>query len=111
LGKSAFPTVNVTSAFTSGPANGTLFGAFWMIMSTLMFSSASAPKICATTPGLSSTPTSITRASFRSIATPVTLTLSSDCSSATTQVPGTSENDDRTCTGTPYFIATSTLRI
>ena len=54
--------VKVTSARPSAACRE----AFWMIMSTEMFFSDSAPKTSATMPGLFSTPTMCTRASFLS---------------------------------------------
>ena len=56
--RSSFGTVKESSARCTGDT-----GSFWMIMSTLMSASASAPKIRPATPGWSGTPVSVTRAS------------------------------------------------
>ena len=63
--RSACGTVNVTSVSVSARPT------FWMIMSTLMFASASGPKISATAPGRSGTAVRMTLASFLSAAIPV----------------------------------------
>ena len=97
-------TVNVRSVVRSAET-------FWMIMSTEMFAAASGSNIRATMPGSSGSCRTVIFVSFLSLVTPATITASKDLSSPTTQVPGTSLKLDRTCTGTPYFIATSTLRI
>ena len=62
-------------------------------------------------PGWSGTRRKVTFASFRSYATAETSTSSMLPSSSTTHVPSSSLKDERTCTGTRYFIANSTLRV
>nr|WP_276602728.1 hypothetical protein [Nannocystis pusilla] len=85
--------------------------AFWMIMSTTMSAPARTPKIDAMVPGTSGTLVRVTLASLRSRATPVTTADSRLFCSDTIHVPSLSFRLDRTCTGTPNFMANSTLRI
>ncbi len=72
---------------------------FCTIMSMLTSASATARKIMAASPGLSGTPTTVTRASVRSCATPLMMACST--ASPVIKVPGLFENDDRTTNGTP----------
>ena len=74
---------------------------FWTIMSTTMPASESGVKIAAATPGESFTPRTRIFASFRLQVTPDTTSCSTTSSSRTTQVPSSSENDERTWSGTP----------
>jgi hypothetical protein len=93
---SARDSVNETSVRPVEPDT------FWTIMSMLTSASAIARKMPAASPGLSGTPTTVTRASDRSWATPEMIACSTSSSSGmpTTQVPSRSENDERTWTGT-----------
>ncbi len=72
---------------------------FCTIMSMLTSASATARKIMAASPGLSGTPTTVTRASERSCATPLMMACS--MGSPVISVPGLLENDERTTSGTP----------
>jgi hypothetical protein len=74
---------------------------FCTIMSMLTSASATARNRAAASPGLSGTPTTVTRASVRSCATPLMMAFSMTSDSRTTRVPGLLENDDRTTSGTP----------
>ena len=85
-------------------------GSSWMIMSTLMFASASAVKIRPATPGWSGTPSSVIRASSRECVTAVIRGRSIVSSSPTTKVPGASVNEDRQWIRTPWLRAYSTER-
>jgi len=79
-----------------------------MIMSTLMASSARAPKMVAATPGLSGTAVMDNLASFLSKAMPVTTGASMALAFFKIIVPFLFVNMlDRTCIFTPYFFATS----
>ena len=84
---------------------------FCTIMSTFTPASASGPKIEAATPGRSATPSSVTFASSRWNATPLTTLLSMMSSSSHTSVPGPSSNDDSTLSRTLWRIASSTERV
>ena len=83
---------------------------FCTIMSTTMFWSATAPKTWAATPGRSGTRRIETFAWLRSWVTLVTTASSIPLSSLVTSVPGSALKVERTCTGTPYFLANSTER-
>src|SRR5262249_17392628 len=83
---------------------------FCTIMSTTMLFSAMAPNTCAAMPGRSGTRRIEILTWLRSWVTPVTTTSSMSRSSLVTSVPGTVLNVERTCTGTPYFLANSTDR-
>ena len=85
-------------------------GSFWMIMSTLTLASASAVKMRPATPGLSGTPSSVTRASSREWVTAVISGRSIVSSSPTTKVPGSSVKLERQWMRTPWLRAYSTLR-
>jgi hypothetical protein len=82
---------------------------FCTIMSMLTSASATARKMLAASPGLSGTPTTVTRASDRSCATPLMMAASTS-GSWVISVPGLLENDDRTTSGTEYRRAYSTQR-
>jgi hypothetical protein len=71
---------------------------FCTIMSMLTSASATARKMAAASPGLSGTPTTVTRASDRSCATPLMMACSTG--SPVIRVPGLLEKDDRTTSGT-----------
>ena len=85
-------------------------GSFWMIMSTLMFASASSVAIWPATPGVSGTPTSVTRASSVECVTAVMRGCSTVSSGPTTTVPGASSKLDRQWMRTPWLRAYSTER-
>ena len=104
-GSCARGTVKVTSVLPSPLAM------FCTIMSTLILASANGPKMPATTPGLSGTPTSVTLASPLSATMPAISSCSISSSSSTTSVPGASEKLDSTCTTTFSFMASSTDRV
>ena len=79
-------------------------------MSTLMFASASAPKMRAAAPGCVGTPSIVTRASEVECVTAVISGCSIVSPSATTTVPGASSNDERQWIRTPWLRAYSTER-
>ena len=83
---------------------------FCTIMSTTMFRSPTAPNTVAAIPGRSGTRSREILAWLRSWVTPVTTSCSIVASSLVTRVPGSGLKVDRTCTGTPYFLANSTDR-
>jgi hypothetical protein len=94
-------TVKLTSVVPS-------VATFWTIMSTTICDPAIEWKSEWTTPGRSGTRKTVIRASSLARAAPVTVTPSlRACPSATIQVPGASEKELRTWTGTPYFLANS----
>ncbi len=80
-------------------------------MSTLMPASASGPKMAAATPGRSGTPTSVTLASSRLYAIPLTTWCSTISSSSTTSVPGLSSKLESTWTRTLCCMASATERV
>ena len=61
-------------------------------------------------PGRSGTPRIVAFASDVSCAIPEMIALSSPSGSVTTRVPSAAENDERTCSGTPWLRAYSTAR-
>ena len=79
-------------------------------MSTLTLASASAVKMRPATPGLSGTPSSVTRASSVEWVTAVISGRSMVSSSPTTKVPGSSLNEERQWMRTPWLRAYSTER-
>src|SRR4051794_35848337 len=86
------------------------FGSFCTIMSTLTLASASALAIRPATPGVSGTPTSVTRASPVEWVTAVIEGCSTVTSSPTTTVPGASSKLERQWMRTPWLRAYSTER-
>ena len=102
---SSASTVNERSAPPSWET-----GSFWMIMSTLMLASASAPKMRPATPGSSGTPVSVTRASSVEWVTAVTEGCSMVSCSETTRVPGASLAELRQWIRTPWLRPYSTAR-
>src|SRR5215212_6842979 len=94
--RSSASTVNDRSAPPSWDT-----GSFWMIMSTLMLASASAPKMRPATPGSSGTPVRVTRASSVEWVTAVTSGRSMVSCSETTRVPGASSAELRQWMRTP----------
>ena len=85
-------------------------GSFWMIMSTLMFPSASAVSTRPAMPGSSGSPVRAIRASAVEWVTAVTSGRSMVCSSSWTTVPGPSSKLDRQWMLTPWLRAYSTER-
>ena len=86
---------------------------FWTIMSMFTSRPATVVKIAAAAPTRSGTPITVILASLRSWATPEISACSmgfSFSSMCLTHVPGLSENDERTCTGTISRRAYSTQR-
>src|SRR6266508_1084136 len=103
FGTSSFGSVNEMSVCPSAET-------FWTIMSTFTPASARGRKTRAAIPGRSGTPRIVAFASEVSCAIPEMIARSSDSPSVTTRVPSASENDERTCSGTPWFRAYSTER-
>ena len=85
-------------------------GSFWMIMSTLMFASASAVSTRPAMPGTSGSPVRVIRASAVEWVTAVMSARSIVCSSSWITVPGPSSKLDRQWIVTPWLRAYSTER-